>query len=379
MRDYLTSKETRVLFVLPDLTAPPSRGYEVRAASLADALRTQFTVEIMTADRQRPRQHARRRGLGGLRRVPLLLVRNWPLQTALFDGPEVAARAVGAAVEWKPRVVVVFTERLPFTTIALAEHFPVVLDVVDSMTLHMSERASRSSPLSRWFWKFEAQRCARLAATLGKVARAVVAASATARSQYPQVIVIPNATSLRSRPRPAPQYDLVFTGNLWYWPNVEAARIVCEVIVPLVRRRVPGVRVMIAGRNPTATVRKLAQKASVTLMANVPDLGELLASSRIALAPIKWTPGANLKILDALAVGTPVLTFQAAAAQLPDPIHGVVACDSAEEMALIATEVLLGEREPVLPVATTGWSDRADTLAAIIDELASDHMVTGKC
>jgi glycosyltransferase involved in cell wall biosynthesis len=273
-------------------------------------------------------------------------------------------------VEWKPTVVIVVTERLPFTTIALAKHFPVVLDVVDSMTLHMEERASRGSPVTSWFWKREAERFARLASTLGEAASVVVAASATAASHYPGVVVIPNATSLQSRPRPAPQYDLIFTGNLWYWPNVEAVKILCEVIVPLVRQRVPGVQVLIAGRKPTASVRQLARKANVTLMANVPDLGELLASSRIALAPIRWTPGANLKILDALAVGTPVLTFPAAAAQLPAPSDGVITCQTAEEMARVATELLLGERDLVLPEQTLGWGDRADALTAIVNELA---------
>lgn len=359
-----------MLFVLPDLTAPPSRGYEVRAASLAEELGTRFAVELMTADGQTPSQHAPRRKRVSLGRLALPLSRNWPLQTALFDGPEVAARAVQAAVEWKPTVVIVVTERLPFTTIALAKHFPVVLDVVDSMTLHMEERASRGSPVTSWFWKREAERFARLASTLGEAASVVVAASATAASHYPGVVVIPNATSLQSRPRPAPQYDLIFTGNLWYWPNVEAVKILCEVIVPLVRQRVPGVQVLIAGRKPTASVRQLARKANVTLMANVPDLGELLASSRIALAPIRWTPGANLKILDALAVGTPVLTFPAAAAQLAAPSDGVITCQTAEEMARVATELLLGERDLVLPEQTLGWGDRADALTAIVNELA---------
>lgn len=359
-----------MLFVLPDLTAPPSRGYEVRAAGLAEELGTRFAVELITADGQAPGQHAQRRKRVSLGRLALPLSRNWPLQTALFDGPEVAARAVRAAIEWKPAVVIVVTERLPFTTIALAKHFPVVLDVVDSMTLHMEERASRGSPITSWFWKREAERFARLAATLGSVARVVVAASATAESHYPGVVVIPNAASIRSRPRPQPKYDLVFTGNLWYWPNVEAVRIVCEVVVPLVRKRLPGVQVLIAGRKPTASVRQLARKANVTLMANVPDLGEVLASSRIALAPIRWTPGANLKILDALAVGTPVLTFPAAAAQLPHPSSGVVTCDSAEEMARVATELLLGERDVVLPAETIGWTDRAETLTSIVNGLA---------
>jgi glycosyltransferase involved in cell wall biosynthesis len=145
------------------------------------------------------------------------------------------------------------------------------------------------------------------------------------------------------------------------------------LIVPLVRQRLPGVRVLIAGRNPKASVRHFARKAGVTLMANVPDLGELLASSRLALAPIKWTPGANLKILDALAVGTPVLTFEMAASQLPAPTNGVVTCDSAEDMARVATELLLGERDPVLPTESNDWKDRADRLTGILNQLASDQ------
>ncbi len=368
MRDYFNSNGTRVLFVLPDLSSPPIRGYEVRAEGLADALRTRFTVKLIAADGL-TRQRDRRRRLVGLRKTARPLSRGWPLQTALFDGPAVAARAIAAAIEWNPHVVVIVTERLPFTTVALAGRFPVVLDVVDSMTLHMSERASRGALLTRWFWKLEASRFARLALTLGEATRVVVAASASARSQYPRAIVIPNATSLRTRPSRAPLYDLVFTGNLWYWPNIEAVRIVCEVIVPLVRRRMPEVRAVIAGRNPTVEVRKLARKASVTLLANVSDLGEILASSRIALAPIKWTPGPNMKILDALAVGTPVVTFPAAAQQLSDQVRGVVTCDSAEEMAQVATELLIGERDTPTTYIPAGWSDPAESLAKIIDGL----------
>lgn len=355
--------------MLPDLTTPPSRGYEVRATSLANELKSRFTVELITADGQPPTRSAQHRRFAGLRRAALPLARHWPLQTALYDGPAVAARALEFAVAWEPEVIVVVTERLPFTTIALAKRFPLVLDIVDSMALHMSERAARATPIARWFWKSEAARFSTLAAALTDSAQAVVAASASARDAYPRATVIPNASSIRSRPRPAPLYDLAFTGNLWYWPNVEAVRVICEGIVPLVRRRLPNVRVIIAGRDPTRVVRMLSSKAGVSLQANVPDLGDLLASSRIALAPIEWTPGANLKILDALAVGTPVLTFGAAAAQLPGHLSGVVTCAGADEMALIATELLLGERPMVTPAPAPGWSDRADTLSAIIYEL----------
>ncbi|MHB8688605.1 MAG: glycosyltransferase [Candidatus Dormibacteraceae bacterium] len=274
-----------------------------------------------------------------------------------------------AAIEWQAGIVVVVTERLPFTTFALAERFPVVLDIVDSMTMHMSERAARSWPPIRWFWQFEADRFTKMALPLGQAARAVIASSGSARIQYPRAIIVPNAASFGSRPRPTPVYDIAFTGNLWYWPNVDAARIVCEEIVPWVRRRLPATRVVIAGRNPTTQVRRMSRRANVTLMANVPDLGSLLASCRIAVAPIQWTPGANLKILDAIAVGTPVLTFQAAAAELPAGLSGVVTCESSHEMALIATDFLSGERDLVPAHAASGWRDRANALAEIINEL----------
>jgi glycosyl transferase family 1 len=376
MRDYSTSMEPRVLFVLPDLSTPPIRGYEVRAVNLARELTNRFAVELMTPDGQRPRPQLPHRILTDLSGAARTVGRNWPLQTVLFDGPKVAAHAVRLAAEWKPQVVVAVTERLPYTSIALAKRFPVILDVVDSMALHMAERSCHGPRAIRWFWKLEADRFARLAGTLGEVVKVVVAASETAKEHYPRAIVIPNASSLASRPRPAPRYDLVFTGNLWYWPNVNAVRIVCEEVVPLIRRRLPGVRVLIAGRDPTARVRRLCQKANITLMANVPDMGDILASSRIAIAPIEWTPGANLKILDALAVGTPVIAFRAAAGQLPDRADGVLTCDSAQEMAISAVQLLIGDGNSVRTPAVPTWAARADTLALLIDQLREQTLLS---
>src|SRR5258708_3151082 len=135
----------------------------------------------MTADGRPPGQYARHRKVQGLGRAIISVSRNWPLQAALFDGPKIADRALEAAAAWNPQVAIVVTERLPYTTIALSRRFPVILDVVDSMALHMSQRASRASPLIRWLWKLEAHRFERLAARLADEVSAVVAASTTAR------------------------------------------------------------------------------------------------------------------------------------------------------------------------------------------------------
>ena len=369
--------EPRLLFVLPDLTVEARRGYEVRAVSLAAELKDRFVANLVSAGGAAARRRPKSRMLVDPMRTLLALGHGRPLQTALFDGASLAERTVRAAIDWDAQVVIVVTERLPLTTIALAKRFPVVLDVVDSMAAHSAIRASRASALSRWFWRSEERGFARLAPRLRSAASAVIAASATARDHYPNAVVVPNASGLKAfRVRPVPEYDLAFTGNLWYWPNVEAVRVVCEEVIPIVRQQLPEVRVLIAGRNPTGTVLRLARRANVTIAANVSDMGALLSRCRLALAPIAWTPAANLKIMDAIAVGTPVLTFPAAASQLPSEMRGVITCNGAQEMAAVATDLLLGRREPIVASDGLSWTASARVLASVIESVLASGAST---
>jgi glycosyltransferase involved in cell wall biosynthesis len=292
-----------------------------------------------------------------------------PIQLAIFDGLDVANRVLTECESWKPDVVVVVTERLPFTTRALSG-YPLVLDLVDSMTLHMKQRRQRAHPLLRWVWTREVRGFQRCATQFRAETRGIVSASATAREEYPEVVVIPNGATAASS-TDSKIYDVGFTGSLRYWPNVQAVLELCEHIVPAIRREFPGVRAVIAGRRPTSKVRRACDAAKVSLLADVPDMAEVLGSIRLALAPVRWTSGANLKILEALAVGTPVVTYAPAMEQLPAHLAGVLVSGGPDDMARIAVAVLRGEMPvPVPNREAQTWRESGASLRALVEAVA---------
>jgi glycosyltransferase involved in cell wall biosynthesis len=75
-------------------------------------------------------------------------------------------------------------------------------------------------------------------------------------------------------------------------------------VYPIVQARVPAVKLVITGKNNAAT---LPAAENVTLTGFVEDIRPLIASAWISLAPLQVGGGTRLKILEAMALGTPVV------------------------------------------------------------------------
>ncbi|MGA8535102.1 MAG: glycosyltransferase [Candidatus Tumulicola sp.] len=100
---------------------------------------------------------------------------------------------------------------------------------------------------------------------------------------------------------------IVFLGNFAHAPNVDGARWLCDAIMPLVRRALPGVRLTLAGADPTRAVRALAS-SGVEVSGYVADAAALLERARVFAAPLRFGAGTKGKIVYALAHGIPVVT-----------------------------------------------------------------------
>ena len=75
----------------------------------------------------------------------------------------------------------------------------------------------------------------------------------------------------------------------------------------------PDARFVIAGRNPTAEVQQLADRPGVEVLGEVPDMSAVLKQAWVAVAPMRTGAGIKNKVLEAWAVGTPVVMSAAAA------------------------------------------------------------------
>jgi glycosyltransferase involved in cell wall biosynthesis len=118
---------------------------------------------------------------------------------------------------------------------------------------------------------------------------------------------IPNCIELAEyeQTSPSPQPDtLIFTGSFTYAPNHEAAVWLVERVWPLVKADIPGAKLMITG-NPAN--RRLSPAEDVVLTGYVKDVRSVVAGASASVAPMLSGGGTRLKILEAMALRTPVV------------------------------------------------------------------------
>ena len=101
--------------------------------------------------------------------------------------------------------------------------------------------------------------------------------------------------------------NLLFVGNFWHLPNVDAIKVFCDLILPLIRRKRPDIKLQIAGDNAPESIKRY-QSECINFLGHVPDLAPLLRSARVSVAPLRYGAGMKGKIGEALSYGLPVVT-----------------------------------------------------------------------
>lgn len=110
----------------------------------------------------------------------------------------------------------------------------------------------------------------------------------------------------------AERRDIVFVGGYQHTPNVDAVQYFVAEIMPLLRRRLPGVKFYVVGSNPPVEIQGLASE-DVIITGFVEDLNPLLDKMRVSVAPLRFGAGIKGKIGSAMAVGLPVVATSLAA------------------------------------------------------------------
>lgn len=99
---------------------------------------------------------------------------------------------------------------------------------------------------------------------------------------------------------------LVFEGNMSFPPNEDAAVYFATEILPLIQREVPAARFLVVGKNPTARVRALAGP-NIHVTGLVDDVRPYLEEATVFVCPMRKGAGIKNKILQAWAMGKPVV------------------------------------------------------------------------
>jgi sugar transferase (PEP-CTERM/EpsH1 system associated) len=103
------------------------------------------------------------------------------------------------------------------------------------------------------------------------------------------------------------ELPVVFTGAMDYWPNIDAVCAFADEVWPGILQQWPAARFHIVGMNPSDAVRALAQRPGISVTGTVPDVRPYLRHARVVVAPLRVARGVQNKILEAMAMGRPVI------------------------------------------------------------------------
>jgi len=110
------------------------------------------------------------------------------------------------------------------------------------------------------------------------------------------------------KPKETPKkYDLLFTGNMSYPPNIEGVCYLVEKVLPLIWKENPQINLAIVGANPSSKVLKLSSD-KVFVSGWVDDMRIYYAMSRLFVAPMLIGTGLQNKLLEAMAMKVPCIT-----------------------------------------------------------------------
>lgn len=102
--------------------------------------------------------------------------------------------------------------------------------------------------------------------------------------------------------------SLIFCGAMDYNPNIDALRWYFHEIHEPLRKLVPDLEVLIVGKQPVAEVQAYGKKQNVTVTGGVPDVRPFYRKAWMQIVPLRIGGGTRLKIVESLAMGTPVVS-----------------------------------------------------------------------
>jgi len=191
---------------------------------------------------------------------------------------------------------------------------PKTLDYMDALSKGMERRILTEPWYKRWFYRMEHRRLSAYERALFDYFEHKVIISSQDRQfilhpKRNEIEVIPNGVdkTFFTIPETPKKYDLLFTGNFSYPPNIEAAVYLVKEILPKLKKQGFNLSLMLSGANPHPKVKAL-ESQSVHVTGWVEDIKESYAQSSVFVAPMFIGTGLQNKLLEAMASGLPCIT-----------------------------------------------------------------------
>ncbi len=158
-----------------------------------------------------------------------------------------------------------------------------------------------------------------------------------AAPSFDRIAVIPNGADLEKLTgnfgKPMPD-RLVYTGALTYYVNLDAMKFFISQVLPGIVRQRPQAKLLMAGRLDGVPVHELPKSPAAAHAGYQKDIRPFVASGWVSVVPERIGGGTRIKVIESMALGTPVIATKWATAGL-DVTHGrdILCSDDPAELA----------------------------------------------
>lgn len=315
-----------------------------------------------------------------------------PFQAAYSRSPEM--QALVARTLKTAKFDVIHVEHLRGAELSPAPNgTPVVFDSVDSISL-LFEKTLHAGPSwrsrlkarldlerTRSYESHLSERYSRVLVTSPQDKESLVALAGQTNADE-RIAVLPNGVDLAyfsPLALPREPATLVFSGKMSYHANEAAAIDLISTVMPLIWQQLPNTQLKIVGKDPSSILLALAEDRRITVTGTVPDMRPHLAQATISVLPIRYGVGIQNKVLEAMAMETPVITTSQPMASLKaKPGHDLLVADTPNDIATAALSLLRNEQRR-RQIGTAGrryvethhdWNATAQNLESIYRDAA---------
>jgi polysaccharide biosynthesis protein PslH len=358
----------KILWVKSDFLHPTTRGGQIRTLEMVKRLHRKHEVHyIAFADRGSP-EGVQRSGEYSTRAYPI--EHRPPAKKSLGFAVQIARGFLSPMPviidRWRSREMerkiaeLMDRERFDSVVCDFLTPAPNLGDFLEQSVLfqHNVEMAiwrrhAEHAPdtLRRFYFGLQADRMFAFEKKMCARARCVVAVSEADARSMREMFGVKNVSTVATgvdvdyfqRPEQVePTFDIVFVGSMDWMPNQDGIRFFMDQILPAIRAKLPECTVGIVGRTPSAELIETAKRdGRMTVTGTVPDVRPFLWGSAVSIVPLRVGGGTRLKIYEAMAAGTPVISTTIGAEGLDvSPGQNICIADAPDAFAAACIDLL---------------------------------------
>lgn len=282
-----------------------------------------------------------------------------PLQCGYFYNKKAHKKIKSLIEKHKPDML--FGQLLRVAEYIRYEKTPKTIDYQDVFSMGMKRRKEIAPFYMKPFFNMEYKRLKRYEHNIFNDFDIKTIISAQDRNfidheRKDEILIVPNGVDHEYyTPQDCEKkYDIVFTGNMAYAPNVNAVEYLANHILPLVWKKFPETKLYIAGATPDPRVKKVASD-KIIISGWIDDMRDAYAQSRIFIAPMRIGTGLQNKLLEAMSMRLPCITTTLANNPLGAEIDKEILVGNNEHELANHIITLLTNKEKANTLAQSGY------------------------